>query len=401
MIKIQISNLQQKKQEYLNAILNNVAFRVSVLQKSLSHLRGAVVDFSSGDFVSFKPITKRIIEIVGDNAIMPNGQIGYTNSINNYLAFANQLGNINLVGLSQFCHDMLANNNQRLSELLLRDAADLLNHNNAILNSNGLNTPRNIAVIKLAFDYSYETIATEIKTYYRINKLVSACPYCNKVETTHTNNATGEVIESFQLDHFFDKATYPLLAYSLFNLVPSDQTCNVTNKGTTEFTPTNHLNPHEQGYDNRMKFVPIGLTPSFDVSLIEVEILENQGTALYAKMNGNNPPNLERYALGNLNVFKIRSKYKNEKRRTKDIFEKLHSNNKNIKHILKYLQSLNGLNREESYVEWYKDKINDSFYPETFNDNSYSKFCRDIHDYYYSLNSTRLNGYIMELIDQN
>src|SRR5690606_22828452 len=149
-----IDNIQQRKQEYTDAITDLVAFRVSVLHQSLSHLNGVFVDFTTGHFASFRPVTKNIFEIVGDEVNMPNKRDGYTNTINNYLAAPNHLANINIAGLIQFCDDMLANNNQQLSELLVCEAVDLMNHSETILNDNGLNTAANIAVIKLAFDYT-------------------------------------------------------------------------------------------------------------------------------------------------------------------------------------------------------------------------------------------------------
>lgn len=399
MIKIRIDNLPQKKQEYLDAILDGVALRVSILQKSLLHLSGGAIDFSNNDLVRFRAITKDIISIVGDNNNIPNKRQGYSQFIAAYLANANNLANINLNGLTQFCNGMLSHNRLELSELLICDADVLINQNQTILNFYGLNTNENIAVIKLAFDYSYEEIATEIKSFFRTNKFVSACPYCNKFETVHYTNDAGEPVESFQLDHFYDKATFPLLSYSFFNLVPSDHTCNSLNKHDTEFNDTYHLNPHNQGYIEHFHFEPIGLNTKYEIDHIELRINLPPGSNDYLKLKGNNQPNDESGELGNLNVFKIRSKYENEKRRTKDIFEKLHSSDKNIKHIFKYLERLTGIDNEASYVEWYKDKINGSFYQETFNDNSYSKFCRDIHDYYYSINKSRFNGYIRQMLN--
>lgn len=402
MIKIQINDPVQKKQEYLNVILDKVASRISVLQQSLSHLNGGPIDFSIINFQSIGPVTKKIIRIVGGGIATFDDSADYVVKVNNYLLKPIDLSSINIVGLVQFCNDMLANNNQQLSELLVCDAADLMGQNESILNRQGLNTIENIAVIRLAFDYSFANIADEIKLFFRTNKFVSACPYCNKVETIHYTNDVGEPVESFQLDHFYDKATYPLLAYSFFNLVPSDQTCNVINKGTSEFTVTQHLNPHEMGYENRIKFVPICLNPSFDVTKIEVAILENQGTLLYTKINGNNSPTVEGGDLGNLNVFKIRSKYKNAKHKAGKILEILHKEDKNMRHISKYLISLRGsFDINVSYIKWYEKEFDVCFKPFDFNEKAYSKFSRDIHDYYFNNNKSRFNSYISELIKEN
>ncbi|MDP2042253.1 MAG: hypothetical protein Q8S14_15415 [Algoriphagus sp.] len=403
MIKIQIDNIQQRKQEYTDALTDLVAFRVSVFHQSLSHLNGVVVDFTTGHFASFRPVTKNIFEIVGDEVNMPNGRDGYINTINNYLAAPNLLANINIAGLIQFCDDMLANNNQQLSELLVCEAADLMNHSETILNNNGLNTAANIAVIKLAFDYTkYNAdISSHIREYFREREFVKFCPYCNTKTAHHNLNVDGEVVDSYELDHFYDKARYPLLSYSLFNLVPSDHTCNVTNKGVTQFTDKYHINPHLSGYIDQIKFVPVGLNPAYDVDRIEMEISEAQGSVLYKKINGNNPPATELGELGNLNVFKIRSKHCGEKHRARTILKTLDTNNSYRKHIKKYLQSLNGLNIKDSYKKWYEKELNVCFNSINFNDKAYSKFSRDIHDHYYSKNRTVMNRYIIELIDEH
>ncbi|MEO5643970.1 MAG: hypothetical protein ABIQ40_20330 [Bacteroidia bacterium] len=403
MIKIQIDNVDQRKQEYLDAITGLVALRVSILQKSLSHLNGDAIDFSNNDLVSFRAITKKIITIVGDDYNIQNKRIGYSTGIVGYRASANSLGNINLNGLIQLCQNFLANNNQQLSELLVCEAADLKNHNDDILNNNGLNTALNIAVVKLAFDYTeYNAdISYPIRVYFREREFVKFCPYCNTKTAYHNVNAAGEVVDSNELDHFYDKARYPLLSYCLFNLVPSDHTCNVTNKGVTEFTDEYHINPHLSGYTNQVKFVPIGLNPEYEVDRIELEISVAQGSVLYRKINGNNLPPLEQGELGNLNAFKIRSKHLGEKHRARTILKTLDTNNSYRKHIKKYLQSLTGLNIKDSYKKWYEKELNVCFNPLNFNDKAYSKFGRDIHDHYYSINRTIINSYIIELIDEH
>jgi len=392
MIKIQINNPVQKKQEYANAITDVVAFRISVLKQSLSHLNGAVVDFGTGNFVSFKAVTKKIINIVGGNFNISDSRRGYTNSVTNYLANANNLGIINLKGLIDFCDDMLDHNNQQLSALLVCEAADLLNLNEAILNNYGIGTVDNIAVIKLAFDYeNYNRIATPIKSFYRINNFVKFCPYCNK---------NSEVVSSYELDHFYDKATHPLLSYCMFNLVPSDHTCNTTNKGRIEFNDEYHINPHLSGYIDSFKFCPVGLTPAYEVSRIEVEILEAQGSTMYKKIKGEKLQNDESGDLGNLNVFKIRSKYLTKTHKASKTLKTLQNYDKNIRHIKKHLKSLGGrFNKKAFYLKWYENEFNVRFNPTDFNEKAYSKFIRDIHDHYYSINESRLNTYIIELIN--
>lgn len=403
MIKIQIDNVQLCKQAYINEISGLVAFRVSILHQCLSHLNGSVSNINNGDLRSVKAIVQNIFTIIEANVNLTTGRDGYFNAISGYRAGPNNLGRINIVGLIQFCGNMLANNNLLLSRLLVCEAVDLKSTNDDILDNDGINTDIDISILKLAFDYKKynEDISSRIKHYFRQNNFAKFCPYCNIKSAYHHVNNFGEVVDSYELDHFYDKARYPLLSYSLFNLVPSDHTCNVTNKGRTEFNDEHHLNPHLSGYSDEIKFIPIGLTPKYDVDRIELEISAAQGSILYRKVNGNNIPTLEHGNLGNLNVFKIRSKYLNEKHRARNILKILKKNDSYLKHTRKYLQQLTGLNLKECYKEWYEEEFNVSFDPLNFNDKAFSKFSRDIHDHYYSINGSIMNRYIIELINEN
>lgn len=54
---------------------------------------------------------------------------------------------------------------------------------------------------------------------------IKVCPYCNRNYIFNfTKNSKQEA--TAQLDHFFDKKTYPYLAVSIYNLIPSCSTCN-------------------------------------------------------------------------------------------------------------------------------------------------------------------------------
>ncbi|KZL89401.1 hypothetical protein [Clostridium magnum] len=62
---------------------------------------------------------------------------------------------------------------------------------------------------------------------------ISVCPYCNRnyIDTREYNNVKKS---GCQIDHFYDKYSYPLLALSFYNLVPVCPSCNHT-KATKEF----------------------------------------------------------------------------------------------------------------------------------------------------------------------
>jgi uncharacterized protein (TIGR02646 family) len=78
---------------------------------------------------------------------------------------------------------------------------------------------------------------------------VNVCLYCNRnyifnFKKAKSLEATG------QLDHFFDKKSYPYLAISLYNLVPCCSTCN-QRKSTKQ---SDILHPFVDNFDKRAKF---------------------------------------------------------------------------------------------------------------------------------------------------
>jgi len=87
---------------------------------------------------------------------------------------------------------------------------------------------KNLAITKLTKnqkDY-FLTLYSRLDKPWFINELdMKVCPYCNRnyifnFLKANKKNATA------QLDHFFDKGTYPYLAICMYNLVPSCSTCN-------------------------------------------------------------------------------------------------------------------------------------------------------------------------------
>lgn len=54
MIKINIPNIRQKKQEYIDLLKPLVLLEIKLLIKSLSHLNGSVIDFTDGHFAKIK-----------------------------------------------------------------------------------------------------------------------------------------------------------------------------------------------------------------------------------------------------------------------------------------------------------------------------------------------------------
>ncbi|NWF65857.1 MAG: hypothetical protein HXX81_00125, partial [Campylobacterales bacterium] len=74
-------------------------------------------------------------------------------------------------------------------------------------------------------DYFYTLYSRLKKADYVKDLGITVCPYCNR--NYIFNFQKNKSLEATsQLDHFFDKSTYPYFAVSIYNLVPSCQTCN-------------------------------------------------------------------------------------------------------------------------------------------------------------------------------
>ncbi|QIR75119.1 hypothetical protein FA592_02340 [Sulfurospirillum diekertiae] len=105
-------------------------------------------------------------------------------------------------------------------------------------------------------EYKKFTVKTYDDTYdaYKLAQSlnVTVCPYCNRNYTFTVRSKNGSTRPQF--DHFYDKATYPILALSFYNLIPSCPTCNTSIKGRKEFSLTTHVHPYVEGFDDKAHF---------------------------------------------------------------------------------------------------------------------------------------------------
>ncbi|MDX4061351.1 hypothetical protein Q6A90_03135 [Aliarcobacter skirrowii] len=74
-------------------------------------------------------------------------------------------------------------------------------------------------------DYFYTLYQRLKKSEYIKDLDIKVCPYCNR-NYIFNFKKSNSLEATAQLDHFFDKSTYPYFSISIFNLVPSCQTCN-------------------------------------------------------------------------------------------------------------------------------------------------------------------------------
>jgi len=110
---------------------------------------------------------------------------------------------------------------------------------------------KNNEYINLIFNYT-KLQQKKIAPFFENNLEISTCYYCN-IDFVNTYNTKNGKKNKFTLDHYFDKSTYPYLALSLYNLIPSCYTCNSKLKGTKEFA---NLAPSSQKYNfkDKVKF---------------------------------------------------------------------------------------------------------------------------------------------------
>ena len=74
-------------------------------------------------------------------------------------------------------------------------------------------------------DYFYTLYQRLKKPEYIKDLDITVCPYCNRNYIFNFKKSKS-LEATAQLDHFFDKSSYPFFSVSIFNLVPSCQTCN-------------------------------------------------------------------------------------------------------------------------------------------------------------------------------
>lgn len=78
---------------------------------------------------------------------------------------------------------------------------------------------------------------------------VSVCPYCNR---QYIFAITSRKVRP-QLDHYYPKSKYPYLALSLYNMIPSCSTCNMSKSSLdTKIKPI--LYPYDEEFGDDVKF---------------------------------------------------------------------------------------------------------------------------------------------------
>lgn len=104
--------------------------------------------------------------------------------------------------------------------------------------------------LKLVFVQMFEDYTKKHAYRYFERLNIRTCPYCNRnyTFTLKKKDSTTDFATRPELDHFHDKSTYPLLALSFYNLVPSCHECNHGKLGKVI-----GVNPYFKGIDSKIK----------------------------------------------------------------------------------------------------------------------------------------------------
>ena len=169
------------------------------------------------------------------------------------------------------------------------------------------------------------------------------CLYCNRNYTLTISKGYRKTdkITRPEFDHFFDQSDYPLLALSIFNLIPSCKICNSTLKHTKKFTLDNNLHPYK---DDVIDFYKYSYVPH------DVGSILGGKSELSVKINiVSDDKNLDKKIVNSKNIFKLEDIMSGHAEELKDILEIRHRfSSRYFEELLKKYYLL-GLNYEEIY----------------------------------------------------
>lgn len=110
--------------------------------------------------------------------------------------------------------------------------------------------------------FNYDWISKDKSYAYWLSnvKHTNVCPYCNRQYTMTLEKKNGDSDDKFiakpHFDHWFPQESFPLLALSFYNLIPSCPVCNTSLKGSQVMSLNDYIHPYEQvqGYEPQFKF---------------------------------------------------------------------------------------------------------------------------------------------------
>lgn len=212
-------------------------------------------------------------------------------------------------------------NNYSLADILTGDFDKLLEIKKSINLSSS-----DFEIIKTFFNYDKSNskdfipllskLQPKISKFFEENIDVHTCYYCN-IDFINTFKKNNETKNAFTLDHVLEKADYPFLALSLYNLVPSCYVCNSKVRDSKilfdEFSPTNK----DFDFDKRVKFKSFISNPNLQIEKEQdfymklIENYSNKYDKYIESLNLNNRYDYHKYKV--LEMIQKRREYPNSR----------------------------------------------------------------------------------------
>ena len=173
---------------------------------------------------------------------------------------------------------------------------------------------KNIIIKKIQnlFKYKDKYQNSVLTPFFTENFNFRTCFYCNKDFITNFN--AKKEVSTFQLDHFYDKGTYPYLALSFYNLIPSCPTCNSSKvKGSANTFENNCIAPNSQNFDFHQK---VKFKLLLDDSCKNLHIKSKDDIDINLKENYSDM--YDKY----IEIFKLKERYKAHKDIVFDMIQK-------------------------------------------------------------------------------
>jgi len=211
--------------------------------------------------------------------------------------------------------------------------------------------------LKEVFKYE-KKFQSPISKFFEKNLQTRTCYFCN-IHFVNEYKIDDEYKNEFTLDHYYDKGTYPYLALSLYNLIPSCYTCNSKLKKTEELDV---LAPNSKNFDFNEK-VKFKLYLDESCKNLHVKSKEDIDIVLKEQFTDNYDKYIE--------IFKLNERYKAHKDIVYEMIEKaeLYPESR-----LKELQNLTGI----PFQQIKKDIFNLIDENEDLSKKPFSKLIKDI-----------------------
>jgi len=354
-IKIQVDNIEQVKDQYFDQIKGFILKRVNfylmafrIIDKQAGVSIDDIVKLGGMHISTKKAYLKLLVK--NPKAFRKKDNISRLVLKNSILPhfYVNRAGYIAL--LEELSIEVT------LKKLILAEVDDMLT-----LKRYYSRTWFNIETVKLLKTiFSYEDFADK-KTVpfnaYHLSSLlnVNVCVYCNRIYTNTVIGSGNSCIIRPTFDHFFSQSSAPILALSFYNLIPSCTFCNSNLKGAKEVNLVDHLHPYLEGFGNDAQFDYIQVAYHQDRSdprnyFIYIRKNLNTTHPKYKRVFGDGKDDV-----GNVELFKLEEVYKSHADVVGELVVKMdklssiHSDN-----IVKMVASI-GASRQDFYRYYFSN----------------------------------------------